>query len=183
MHQSNNPNAGYNLTKEQVLLMHRLYSAGSLNKDRQKIEEEYMKNQIILLLSLLIILSCQEKKENIGELYRITFEEGFKGDTISLYINSQLIFKNRFVKTNLSYSATGTEFFVEKNEKSTNGYLYGKPFKIGQELISDDLFLELFLNEEKKTFNVDLSNGRFIGFNIYKEELELVQRAKPNFYD
>lgn len=142
-----------------------------------------MKNHIALLVSLLILFSCEKKESKIGELYRITFEEGFKKDKVSLYINSLPIFKEKIIETNLTYGATGTQFICEKTKSINKGYLYGKPFKIDEKLIDDKLFLEVFLNGKKKIFNVDLKKGRYLGFNIEKEKLKFVQTIEPNFYD
>jgi hypothetical protein len=143
-----------------------------------------MKNILIIVFSLLMY-SCKAhvQKTNIKDTVQIAeihFQDFFKNDTISLFIETCNCFENVVISSDESIGLTNLIIEVFQNK-----VLFLNTSKTcNLDVIDSKLLIKIRLNGKVSEFLVDLKNGKNIGINKKsKNELTFNQSVSRFIYD
>ena len=141
-----------------------------------------MKNLILLIFSL-ALLSCaslQHSLEKENKFY-ITLGDCFDNDTVSVYANDSLLFKDRVFESGFSTGKVPNTFIIYEN-----GYLIaeqeGEQRKVKSQ-INDELRLEIYLNDLNSSFALSLKKGRIMVVDACQSEITINQYKKKVVFE
>lgn len=141
-----------------------------------------MKN---LLFIFLLLISCDSNKKNMNkevDFFKIDFQNYFNKDSASFYINDCLIFRNKILESDKTDGITDLSFMIridEKNFLTTENYYLN-----GCKSHNLNVSLKVVLNGIVSLFEIDLNNGRYIGFEKgINDKVKLNQSEEPFEYD
>ena len=137
-----------------------------------------------LLYIFLMFVDCSSMRQKSEKLACvITFEEGFKNDTLSFNINSCSVLKNAVITSAFSDGITNIQVYIYKNKNYFLIKLHEKDNIICRILIDNVINLNIILNNVEKEFEVDLSKGKFIGVKQSDLGIEMKQSRIQPLYD
>lgn len=142
-----------------------------------------MKNVILFILIFLIGCNSLKKKSatNMDSILEITFQEFFNNDKLSLKLNEFEIFENIFVSSNKTSKITNlTVKAFNDNVLISNRQVKKIYLKFS---LKNNLVIKTFLNDKQEIFEIDLTKGKYIGFDKKIDELYLLQSKTPFEYD
>jgi hypothetical protein len=136
---------------------------------------------MLLIFTLSYCSAFRSDEITLKELkLSISFNDYFINDTISLYVNDCLIFKNKVVSSDQILGYTGITIDISRNGSyTTRGKIIELHCKTN---ISDLNNLRIHFNGLKKIYVIDLRKGKFIGFDKHEEDLQLYQLNLPFEY-
>ncbi len=137
--------------------------------------------RFFLIISILIGL--RYNAQNNDRKLEISFQDHFKGDTISLRIGKCEMFKNKILTSReIGFAGiTITLYELNKIVISENGIIIlEKKCNIN---LNKKLNLNLELNNRKKVLKVNINTGKYIGLNKDDNSFELRQLKVPFDYE
>lgn len=137
--------------------------------------------RFFLILSMLIGLKYNAQKND--RKLEISFQDHFKGDTVSLRIGKCEMFKNKILTSReIGFAGiTITLYELNKIVISENGIIIlEKKCNIN---LNKKLNLNLELNNRKKVLKVNINTGKYIGLNKDNNSFELRQLKVPFEYE
>ncbi|MEG0929134.1 hypothetical protein [Chryseobacterium sp.] len=145
---------------------------------------------------LLIIIFCSISiisAQNTDNILKISFNDFFDKDTISLGINRNKIINGLVITSRKSIGFADLDVTVTDCNKVK---IYNKLIVSGQSTVSNKeiklkytlklkskVNIFLTLNGEKQKFVIDVKKGKYIGLNKNKDRFELSQSQYPFEYD
>ncbi len=136
-------------------------------------KEKNMNHVNKLLLKIFIIsigISITSTNKIFAQLFfKLSLNDGFYNDTVTLKVNNIVILKEQIIISDLTTGSTPYQITFEKD--SLNSYILDKDFSkkaLSKKIpYSKRLVLELTINKVKLKKRINLQKGQFIGFDLW----------------
>lgn len=132
---------------------------------------------------LCVLIGLSSNAQNLNSKFEVSFQDHFKGDSVSLRIGKCKLFENKALTSReIGFAGIIITFFEpNKISVSENGEIILEK-KCNINLKKDIKFI-LKLNGRKRILRINLNNGKYIGLNKDKDTFELRQLTVPFEYE
>lgn len=142
----------------------------------------------LILIAILTTVSCSLQREyarSIENSFKIDFQEFFKNEKTTLYINDCIIFSKRKLMSDKTIGFTN--MVVEFKNIDNDIYFFlnkKKGTKVKCQINVNSIDVKIIVDNTESLFNINLNKGKYLGFSKESNnKVQMDQSFDKFFYD